>query len=197
MTKRKQTLALGFFVLIAISSMSFIGCDAINAAATLKIPITVTVRPTGTDVNLPTTSVDCKDLGADSDFNDNKDRIKSGNVKEAFFQIERLDGPVFASGTIADQAFTTCTFALVFDPSYGDPKEYHLGTFTNVSLAALMADKMSIPLDTDIVTAINLIPSRPKFCFKATYGALNTGPATATFIGSRLEVVLDFQASAL
>jgi hypothetical protein len=148
-------------------------------------------------VNLPTSQVDCKDLSADSDFNDNKDRIKSGNVKEAFFQIERLDGPVFSSGNIIDQAFTNCSFSLIFDPAYGDPKEYNLGTFTNVSLSALMADRMSIPLSPDIVTAINLIPSRPKFCFKASYGPLNTGPATASYIGGKLDVVIDFQASAL
>ncbi|NQW30029.1 MAG: hypothetical protein HQ472_05900 [Ignavibacteria bacterium] len=197
MNKRRQLITLGLLLGVTLSSLSFLGCDAINAAATFKIPITVTVRPTGVNPTLPTTNISCEDLSTNTDFSDNKDKIKSGNVKEAFFQIERLDDPIFTSGVIADQVFTVCTFVMVFDPIYGDMKEYQLGTFTNISMQDLITSRMPITLNSDIVAAIGLIPSRPKFCFKATYGPLVSGPASASFIGGKLDVVLDFTASAL
>ncbi|MBK6292206.1 MAG: hypothetical protein IPP80_06930 [Ignavibacteria bacterium] len=186
-----------FVLAMAVASIGFSGCEELANATTFTVPITITVRPESNNPSIPKTDQACKDMSTETSFMDNKDKISGGKVKEAFFQIIDLTDPVFASGTINDQIFTSCSFTLTFDASYGDVKVYNLGTFTNVKLSDLIAGKMAVPVSADFEEAIKLIPRRPKFCFNAVYGSFNTGPASAAHIQGKLDVTIDFEASAL
>ncbi len=192
-------LLVSLGVVLAIASGSFLlsGCEEIAQAATLKIPITISLEPESTSPSIPKTDQSCKDLSSEKDLIDNRDKISGGTVKEAYFQITDLMNPRFASGGTDDQVFTRCSFTLVFDEQYGDTKTYQLGTFVNVRLADLMNGRMAIPVSSDFNEAIKLIPRRPKFCINAVYGSFNTGPATASFIKGKIDVVIDFEASAI
>ena len=189
--------AFAFVLAIAVASIGFSGCEELANATTFTVPITLTVSPESNNPTIPKTDQSCTDMSTNTSFMDNKDKISGGTVKEAFFQIIDLKDPVFTSGTIADQSFTTCSFTLTFDPSYVDVKVYNLGTFTNVKLSDLLAGRMAVPVSTDFEEAIKLIPRRPKFCFNAVYGTLNTGPATASHIQGKLDVTINFEAKAL
>jgi len=197
MKLRSKIGAVTLVATMAVFAIGLIGCEEISNAATFDVPITITVRPASDNPTIPNVDTSCTDMSTNQDFMDNKDKIDGGTVKEAFFQITSFIDPVFTSGTSATQIFSTCAFTLTFDPVYMDTRVYNLGTFTNVPLGDLLAGRMAVPVSADFEAAINLIPRRPKFCFQAVYGALNSGPASASRIEGKLDVTVNFKAKAL
>ncbi len=199
---RITTTAMVPVLIAAIVIPAFIGgCEAITNAAKLKIPITVTVYPKTDNPSVPFVDEDCADLSTNSDFIENKDSFEGATVKEMYILINQLTDPVFTSGALTDQAFTNVRVSLVFDPIYGDPKVYELGLLTNVNLASILGpaggSPMFVPKGPDADAAVALILDRPKFCVRVDYGVMNTGPATATFIEGKVDITINFEASAI
>lgn len=197
MTVRTKFIMAGIAAVALLSSLAITGCEELAQAATIRVPITLSVSPASDNPAIPTTNTSCYDMTTEKDFMDNKDKIEGGSVKEAFFRVTSLDNPTFTSGLLASQVFTTCAFTLTFDAAYGDTRVYNLGTFTNVNLGDLMASRISIPVNADFVDAIKLIPRRPLFCFHAVYGPLQSGPASAVRLEGKLDVTIDFEVNPL
>jgi len=180
---------------VAIMGLVTTACEEISNAATIKVPITVTVHPESINPSIPQTDVDCYDLSTNKDYNDNKDQIEGGELKSAAFQIIQLDNPTFDVNTAV---FSSVSFTLMFDPAYEDPKVYQLGNFTNISLASLLAGKVNVPLNDDVKEAINLIAKgRAKWCINAVYGPFVHGPGSADYLKGELDMTIDFTAKAL
>jgi len=201
MVKTRMLHAIGVLG-IALTAVLFISsCDAITNAAKLKIPITVTIYPKGDNPVIPMTDEDCADLSTNKDFIDNKDQFEGATVKDLSVLITDLTNPVFASGTVNDQVFSHVKITLVFDPAYGDPNVYEIGTLTNVSLASVLGPAggtpLMIPKSTGADAAVALILQRPKFCVSVDYGPMNTGAASATFIQAKVDLTINFEASAI
>ena len=124
-----------FVVLAAIVvGLSTTACEEVTKAASIKVPITISVNPESINPTIPQTDIDCYDLTENKDYNDNADKITEGELKSAAFQIIQLDNPSFATSSAV---FSTISFELKFHEDYEDPKMYQLGTFNNIALIAL------------------------------------------------------------
>lgn len=180
--KRLSTIALSLAMLVGL-----FGCEEISNLALIDVPITSNINFSSTGNVAPSTSNDCVDLSDNKDFNDNKSRIKSAEVQEAWVRIANLSSPQFSSpGTTLDNAvLSSARYVLTFDPEYGDTKEYLLGTATNVPLKDLVTSAENlkgykITIDNAAISpAANLISRRPKFCIRSEYGPL-VGGGTVT-----------------
>ncbi len=195
-----KTKVLLFGIVVLMPAL-IAGCDALTKAATVKVPITVTVYPKGNNVTIPLVQQDCADLSTNKDYLDNKDRFKDARINKLEGLISQLVNPSFASGSLNDQVFTFVKVFLVFDPIYMDSKVYEIGTISNLSLASVYGPGGGTPIEitktADADKAAKLILERPRFCFQVQYGPLNTGPATADFIEAKVDITIDFEASAL
>lgn len=191
--KRLMTIStIAAFVLFGVSTLVTTGCEEITNAATVKVPLTVDLYPTSTNPTIPQTDVDCIDLTENSDYNDNKDKIKGGELKSASFELEELYGAQFDPQTVV---FSTVTFTLKFHEDYGDSKVYQLGTFTNVAMKSLFDAPMNIPVTSDAKAAIDLIArGRAKFCTECQYGPFTTGAGSASYLKGHLQLKIDFKA---
>jgi hypothetical protein len=191
----------GAAVIVCLLPALIGGCEAITNAAKLKIPIPVAFTLKADNPSIPFNSEDCTDLSTNTDYNNNKDSFEGATVKDITILVTDLTDPIFTSGTIADQQFTNVRVTMVFDPSYGDTKVYELGTLSNVSLAAIHGPTggtaMNVPKGSDADVAAALILNRPKFCVRVDDGALNTGPASAKHIEAKVELTINFEASAI
>lgn len=190
----KRLLTFSAVMLFAVGITSFLttGCEEITNAATVKVPLTVDLYPTSINPTIPQTDVDCVDLSENKDYNDNKDKIKDGDLKSASFQIQELNGAQFDPQTAV---FSTVTFTLKFDEVYGDTKVYQLGTFNNVAVKTLLEAPMNIPVTNDAKAAIELIArGRAKFCTECNYGPFTSGPGGADFLKGHLQLKIDFTA---
>lgn len=191
--KRWMTIStIAAVALMATSVLMTTGCEEITDAATINVPMTVDLYPTSINPNVPEVDNDCVDLSEDSDYNDNKDKIKGGELKSITFQITELTQPQFDPQTAV---FSTVTFSLKFDESYGDNKVYNLGTFNNVAVKDVMNAPMNIPVTNDAKQAIDLIArGRAKFCTECSYGPFTSGPGGAAFLKGHLQLKIDFKA---
>lgn len=191
--KRWMTIStIAAFVVLGASTLVTTGCEEITDAATINVPMTVDLYPTSINPNVPEVDADCVDLSEDSDYNDNKDKIKGGELKSVTFQITQLDQPQFDPQTAV---FSTVTFSLKFDESYADPKVYNLGTFNNVAVKDVMNAPMNIPVTNDAKQAIDLIArGRAKFCTECSYGPFTSGPGNAAYLKGHLQLKIDFKA---
>lgn len=200
MRQRLRLLALPLAIAM-VCAMFIGGCEAITNAAKLKIPITVSIHPKSDNPVIPFVDEDCADLSTNKDYLDNKDQFEGATVKELKVLIDQLVNPVFTSGTLADQKFTYVRVYLVFDPIYNDPQVYEIGGLTDVSLAGMYGPAggtaLVIPKSSGADEAVKLILQRPKFCVRVDYGAMNTGPASATHIEGTVDLTLNFEASAI
>ncbi|GMV53669.1 MAG: hypothetical protein D8M52_09340 [Chlorobi bacterium] len=187
-------------VLIAvISAPLFInGCDLLADATTINVPITVTINPASDKPSLPNVSEDCVDLSTNQDYIDNKDKFKGATIKSIAGIITNLNNPVFTAGTLAEQKLSFIKVHLVFDPIYQDNKVYEIASVSNVALRDVLASEgaapMNIAVTPDANSAARLILERPKFCFRISYGTMNTGPVTADFIKSKFDIIINFEA---
>ena len=189
--------AIVTIVALAIVSIGISSCEAITEAATVGVPITIELFPESINPTIPTEDVDCADMASFKDYQDNKDMIKSGEPKDAYFEIEELQNPTFNT---AVAVFSFVRFQLEFDASYGDSKVYDLGTFTNVSLQSLLDGPVQVPITDDSRQAINkIVDGQEKFCVKAVYGAFNApiGAASASYLKGKLSLTIDFKAEVL
>lgn len=190
--KRLLTFSAALLFAVGISGFLTTGCEEITNAATVKVPLTVDLYPESTNPSIPQTDVDCVDLTSNDDYNDNKDKIKDGDLKSASFQIDQLTGETFDRNTAV---FSTVTFTLKFDEVYGDSKVYQLGTFNNVAMKTLLDGPMNIPVTADAKTAIELIArGRAMFCTECQYGPFTSGPGSATYLKGHLQLNIDFTA---
>lgn len=191
--KRWMTIStIAAFVLFGASALVTTGCEEITDAATINVPMTVDLYPTSINPNVPEVDADCVDLSEDSDYNDNKDKIKGGELKSVTFQITQLDQPQFDPQTAV---FSTVTFTLKFDEQYNDSKVYNLGTFNNVAVKDVMNAPMNIPVTNDAKQAIDLIArGRAKFCTECSYGPFTSGPGGAAYLKGHLQLKIDFKA---
>jgi hypothetical protein len=190
-TLATRLAVLGFCM---IGLMFANGCDKINNLSIIDVPITVTLNPAVTNSALPYAAPpECQDLTSNSKFNDNKDKIKSGSISKLSFQVFTYNGTPAAATAMYDKI----EYKLKFDPSYGDANEYLLGSFSNVSVATLMAAPQEITVNNaDLNTAVAKIKDRPKFCIYSTYN-LNGGVGTITTMNSELKITFQFKVDAL
>lgn len=194
---KRYSVALAMLVSITMMSLVLSGCDSIIDAASISVPISVTLTGESTNASIPKTEESCDDLTSQKTFNDNVARIRGGSISDLTLHITDLTNPTFTSGTLASQVFSRVTFTLRFDPSYGDTRVYKLGEFTNVSLADLMSAPRSLALHSDANDAIAKMASQPKFCVTTDYGAFASGPAQADYIRAVVEMTLKFEARTL
>lgn len=190
----------------AVAGMTFVnGCDAIENATQIDVPITVTFDFDGTGNVAPTVNTDCTDLSTNKDFNDNKDKITGGSVKEAYIRLTNVSSLAFSNPAVnaGNATFTNVRFDLKFDEMYNDNTLYNLGSFSNVKLSELIATGdgkgYKIPVNNaDIDRTVKLLKLRPKFCIISTYGPFqNNTTGTSTFIQGQLEVTFKFEVDAL
>ena len=181
------------FAIMSLCALSFvsIGCDKLNSLTEINVPITVTFNPAiTTPTVLPHTAVpECNDLSSNSKFNDNKDKVKSASITDLTFQVTSYTGtPASAAAT-----YDKIEYKLKFDPSYGDNKEYLLGSFTNVSVATLMSGPQTISVtDAALNAAVAQIKTRPKFCVLSTY-TLKGGSGEITSMTSELRLTFQLK----
>lgn len=178
-------------VLIVVAFCTF-GCDEITNATAIDVPITTTVTLVSNNPTLPTTSEDCVDLSANKDFNDNKDKIKGGTISKIGFQITDLQTPSF---DVATAVISNVKLQMVFAPEYGDNTVYEMGEFSNVKISDVITYNYNVNVNSAINTVIGLIPSRPKFCFRAVYGSIvgASTAQTASRIEGKLAVTFKFE----
>jgi hypothetical protein len=197
MNLSSRLLSLAVVTLLAVASVGISSCDAITQAATIGVPITIDLYPASINPSIPTEDIDCADMTTIKDYQDNKDKIKRGELKTATFQILELNGPTFETSAAV---FSSVSFTLEFDATYGDTKVYNLGTFTNVPLADLLAGPMTVTLSADAQSAIDkIVAGREKFCVKAVYGPFNApiGAASADYLRGKISLTIDFKAEVL
>jgi hypothetical protein len=190
----------------AVVGMAVInGCDALENATQIDVPITVTMDFTGTGNVAPKTVTDCTDLSTNKDFNDNKSKITGGSVKEAYIRLTNLSGLEFSNPAVnaGNAMFTNVRFDLKFDAVYNDPTVYNLGSFSNVKLSDLVATGpgtgYKIPINNaEIDRAVKLLKVRPKFCIVSTYGSFqNATTGTAPLVQGQMEITFKFEVDAL
>lgn len=194
------TLSVGMALALMLD-----GCDALTKASQIDVPIEVSVPINGTGNVIPKTTTDCQDLSTNKDFMDNKDKIASGTVSQAYLFLNGPVNPVYSdpSVTTSNAIFSKVSFYLTFPAEYNDPKQYKLGEFTNVKLTDLMAPGTtgkgySIPVSSDVNEAINLLRQRPKFCTVSAYGTLQNGAtAKADLLTGTLKFTLAFKVNVL
>jgi len=171
------------------------GCDALTDATTVDVPIDIKVYPQSINPSIPQVDEDCVDLNSIKDYADNKDMIKGGSLQRITFQVTDLQNPSFDPQTAVMQ---TLDLTLEFDASYGDPKVYNLGSFTDLAFASAYGAPMTVPVTDDAKAVITkILAGREKFCVKASYGPLTSGPASATFLKGALIMTVKFEASVL
>jgi hypothetical protein len=180
--KRLFILALSIAVVVGLSA-----CEEITNLSLIDVPITKDLNFSSTGNVAPSTNRDCADLSDSKDFNDNKSRVNSVEVQEAWVRINNLNSPQFSTpGTTVETAVLSgARFILTFDPEYGDTKEYVLGTAESVPLRQLLTSSTNlkgykITIDNaSIKPALNYLTRRPKFCIRSEYGPL-VGGGTVT-----------------
>ena len=182
---------------MVVFSVALNGCDALIDAASIDVPIAVTIVGEATNAAIPSTDEACTDLSSEKAFSDNVARIKGGTVSDVTLRITDLTNPSFTSGTLSSQIFSRVALTLRFDPTYGDTRVYTLGEFTNVSLADLMSAPCSMVLHSDANAAIAKMTTQPKFCVTTSYGAFASGPAQADYIRAVVGMTLKFEARTL
>lgn len=168
-------------------------CDVLNTLTELNVPITITFNPVVSNASMPHTGVpECTDLTMNSKFNDNKDKLKSATISDLSFQVLSYTG--IPSST--DARYDVIEYRLKFDPSYGDHTEYLLGSFTNVSVAALMTSAQSIKVtDSALNVAVAQIKTHPKFCVISKY-TLNGTTGTITSMTSEMKITFQLKVDA-
>ena len=180
---------------VAIVGLMSYGCDAIANATSVDVPIDVVLHPESVNPDIPTVDIDCADLNSIKDYADNKDMIEGGELQKATFKVTDLIAPTFEPATAV---LTDMNFHLEFDPVYGDTKSYHIGAFSMLAFNDVMTSPMDIPLNDDARAAISkILAGQEKFCIKASYGPLTTGPASASYLRGELTLTVKFKASVL
>jgi len=198
----------GFFMAVLFTAIGFTmtSCPEAAKLALIDVPITMKIAINSSGNVLPSTNTDCDDLSENKDFNDNKSKVKSAKLKEAFIRIDNLSSPAFSNPamSIENAVIRSARYVLTFDPSYGDTREYVLGTIQDVPVLELIASAtnqkgLKITLDeASISPALALITRRPKFCIRSEYGPLTDGSTvTSPSLQGELAITFSFQVDPL
>lgn len=200
--------SIRFAVLSACVGMAMMtsSCDEISKASQIGVPITVSFAIDAEGAISPTEDVSCTDLSENKDFNDNKDKVVGGSVKQAYVRLGMVSNPRFSdpSITLDNAVLQSVRYVLVFDERYGDKREYEIASASNVPLRQLMTTSPTekgylLPASSGTINdAVKLIARRPKFCVRSIYGPLvGGGTVAADRIEGSLDVTFEFKVETL
>lgn len=203
MTRTLRTAAFAACLGVAISLLS---CDEISKASQIGVPITVSFPIDAEGAVSPKEDLSCTDLSENKDFNDNKDKVVGGSVKQAYVRLENLANPQFSDPgmTLDNAVLQSVRYVLVFDERYGDKREYEIASASNVPVRQLLTTTPTekgylLPVSGGAINdAVKLIARRPKFCVRSIYGPLvGGGTISADRITGALDVTFEFKVETL